>query len=164
MYFESGFEVGVLNSRLGMKAWNWVWFWNQDWTWNQQQLSFLGFWFHYFRKCFSGMKSVHNMEYHALWCETPTLCVYQREAGHYFAYRFFCTRVACNTEQDWAKLKQVLLEYLNGTDNMMGKRKIRVDASYAVHRDMKSHTGGVISFGRAATMSKLGKQTQDKHE
>jgi KUP system potassium uptake protein len=33
-----------------------------------------------------------------------------------------------------------------------------VDASYAVHRDMKSHTGGVVSFGTGALMSKSSKQ------
>jgi hypothetical protein len=33
-----------------------------------------------------------------------------------------------------------------------------VDASYAVHGDMKSHTGGVVSFGRGAVMSKSSKQ------
>jgi hypothetical protein len=33
-----------------------------------------------------------------------------------------------------------------------------VDASYAVHGDMKSHTGGVISFGRGAVLSKSSKQ------
>ena len=33
-----------------------------------------------------------------------------------------------------------------------------VDASYAVHEVFKSHTGGVISFGRGAVMSKSTKQ------
>lgn len=33
-----------------------------------------------------------------------------------------------------------------------------VDASYAVHRDMKSHTGGAVSFGRGVIMSKSSKQ------
>jgi hypothetical protein len=54
------------------------------------------------------------------------------------------------------------LEYLRGTldefltlgaDNI-GLMKTWVDASYAVHHDMKSHTGGVISFGIGAVMSK----------
>jgi hypothetical protein len=33
-----------------------------------------------------------------------------------------------------------------------------VDASYAVHSDMKSHTGETISFGRGTIMSKSSKQ------
>jgi KUP system potassium uptake protein len=78
---------------------------------------------------------------------------------------FLCTRVTCSTEQDWSKLKRAL-EYLQGTidefrvigaDNMSYMRTW-VDASYAVHRDMKSHTGGVVSFGTGAVMSKSSKQ------
>jgi hypothetical protein len=77
---------------------------------------------------------------------------------------FLCTRVACSTEQDWTKLRRVL-EYLNGTlDEFLTlgaddirKMKTWVDASYAVHKDMKSHTGGVVSFGRGAAMSKSSK-------
>ena len=78
---------------------------------------------------------------------------------------FLCTRVSCSTEQDWSKLKRTL-EYLRGTlddfvtfgaDDMC-KMQTWVDASYAVHEDMKSHTGGVVSFGRGAAMSKSSKQ------
>jgi hypothetical protein len=77
---------------------------------------------------------------------------------------FLCTRVSCSTEQDWSKLKRVL-EYLRGSlDEFLTlgaddicKMKTWVDASYAVHEDMKSHTGGVVSFGRGAAMSKSSK-------
>ncbi len=73
--------------------------------------------------------------------------------------------MACSTDKDWAKLQRVL-EYLNGTldeflvlgADDMGIMKTWVDASYAVHGDMKSHTGGVVSFGTGATMSKSSKQ------
>ena len=44
-----------------------------------------------------------------------------------------------------------------GADDM-GKIETSVDASFAVHKDMKSHTGGVVSFGQGATMSKSSKQ------
>ena len=79
---------------------------------------------------------------------------------------FLCTRVSCSTEQDWSKLKRTL-EYLRGTlddfvtfgPDDMCKMQTWVDASYAVHEDMKSHTGGVVSFGRGAAMSKSSKQT-----
>jgi hypothetical protein len=78
---------------------------------------------------------------------------------------FLCTRVSCSTEQDWAKLKRVL-EYLKGSLDeflTLGADDITrmmtwVDASYAVHRDMKSHTGGLVSFGTGAVMSKSSKQ------
>ena len=78
---------------------------------------------------------------------------------------FLCTRVSCSTEQDWNKLRRVL-EYLHGTIDeclILGcdditKMKTWVDSSYAVHNDLKSHTGGTISFGRGAVMSKSSKQ------
>jgi hypothetical protein len=81
------------------------------------------------------------------------------------AVAFLCTRVAKSTEQDWIKLKRVL-EYLRGTldesltlgADDIGMMKTWVDASYAVHKDMKSHTGGVVSFGIGAVMSKSSKQ------
>ena len=77
---------------------------------------------------------------------------------------FLSTRVACSPGQDWSKLKRVL-ERLNGsldehlrlgTDDIR-KMKTWVDASHAVHKDMRSHTGGVVSFGRGAAMSKSSK-------
>jgi len=75
------------------------------------------------------------------------------------------TRVSCSTEQDWDKLI-CLLQYLNGTLDMpfiigadnLKSLKSWVDAAYAVHNDMKSHTGGGISLGRGALMCKLLKQ------
>jgi hypothetical protein len=78
---------------------------------------------------------------------------------------FLCTRVTKSTEQDWKKLQRVL-EYLYGTIDdvlIIGADDITtiqtwVDASYAVHEDMKSHTGGTISFGRGALLSKSTKQ------
>jgi hypothetical protein len=78
---------------------------------------------------------------------------------------FLCTRVSKSTEEDWTKLKR-LLEYIKGSIDIfrvigaddLGKMMTWVDASYAVHRDMKSHTGGVVSFGTGALMSKSSKQ------
>ena len=78
---------------------------------------------------------------------------------------FLCRRTSCSTEQDWGKLRRVL-EFLNGTlddtriigaDDLL-KMGTWVDASHAVHADMKSHTGGVVSFGTGAAMSKSRKQ------
>jgi hypothetical protein len=81
------------------------------------------------------------------------------------AITFLWMRVSCSMVQDWSKLKGVL-EYSNGTLDKflelgaddMGIMETWVDASYAVHLNMKSHTGGAVSFGRGAVMSKSSKQ------
>jgi hypothetical protein len=81
------------------------------------------------------------------------------------AIAFLCTRVSCSTNQDWDKLKRVL-QFLNRTlDDCMiigadclTVLKTWVDASYGVHPDMRSHTGGVLSLGRGVIMSKSSKQ------
>jgi hypothetical protein len=59
-----------------------------------------------------------------------------------------------------------LLQYLNGTSELrriLGADELSVlrtwvDASYTVHEDMKSHTGGTISFGTGTVMCKSTKQ------
>jgi len=81
------------------------------------------------------------------------------------AIAFLCTRVADPDVQDWKKLKRVL-QYLRGTlDDVMRlgadslfEMKTWVDASYAVHPDMKSHTGGCISFGIGVLLAMSAKQ------
>ena len=78
---------------------------------------------------------------------------------------FLTSRVAKATLQDQAKLK-CLLEYLYGTYDLpliLGTDDMQtmytfVDASYAVHDDMKSHTSGVITFGRGGIGCKSAKQ------
>ena len=60
-----------------------------------------------------------------------------------------CTRVKAPNKSDWDKLIQ-LLKFLNGTRDdvltlsadSLGTIKWYVDASFAVHHDFKSHTGG----------------------
>jgi hypothetical protein len=77
------------------------------------------------------------------------------------AIAFLCTRVSKSTIQDQAKLKRVLeyikdtmdIEYTIGADNL-GTLRTWVDASYAVHPDMRSHTGGAMSFGIGAFLCK----------
>ena len=49
------------------------------------------------------------------------------------------------------------VEYTIGADDM-GKMRSWVDAAFAVHPDMKSHTGGVMSFGTGGIICKLTKQ------
>ncbi len=82
-----------------------------------------------------------------------------------FAIGFLCTRVAGSTKQDQSKLRRVL-EYVKGTIDLgytlgadsMGKLRTWVDVSYAVHPDMKSHTGGIMSLGIGGFAPKSGKQ------
>ena len=81
------------------------------------------------------------------------------------AIAFLSTRVSKSTTQDQAKLQRVLeyiygsmdLDYIIGADDI-GRLRTWVDASYAVHPDMRSHTGGAISFGRGAILCKSVKQ------
>jgi hypothetical protein len=83
----------------------------------------------------------------------------------FLAVGFVCTWVATPTKHDQSNLKR-LLEYIGGTltlaltlgaDNL-NSIQTWVDVSYAVHSDMKSHTGGIISMGRGAVASKSSKQ------
>jgi hypothetical protein len=81
------------------------------------------------------------------------------------ATSFLATRVSKSTQQDLGKLQR-LLEYIQGTleetytvgADDLGRFRTWIDASYAVHPDCKSHTGGAISFGRGALACKSTKQ------
>lgn len=76
-----------------------------------------------------------------------------------------CTRVSNSTEQDWEKLRR-LLGYLNGTKNMRtilrsdGLNTLRtyLDVSYAIHVDMKGHTGDLVSLGKGTIHTNSSKQ------
>jgi hypothetical protein len=78
---------------------------------------------------------------------------------------FLCTRVSKSTVEDQMKLKRVL-EYINGTLDLthtlgaddLGAFRTWVDVSFAVHPDMKSHTGGITSFGTGGLLCKSSKQ------
>ena len=71
------------------------------------------------------------------------------------AVAFLCKRVKGPDEDDYKKLARVM-KYLRGTRTMsrtlqadcMNIMKWWVDASFAVHADMKSHTGGALSLGK----------------
>jgi hypothetical protein len=79
---------------------------------------------------------------------------------------FLCAHVKSPDEDDWKKLAHVI-KYLWGTVGMplmleagnMQVLKWWVDASYAVHGDMKSHTGGVTTKGEGVV---YGTSTQQK--
>ena len=76
------------------------------------------------------------------------------------AVAFLCKRVQGPDEDDYKKLARVM-KYLRGTKEMpltlqadcMHVMKWWVDASVAVHPDMKSHTGGTLSFGKGSVYS-----------
>ena len=82
------------------------------------------------------------------------------------AVAFLSTRVQNSTEQDMKKLIK-LGKYLNGTKDMLitlGVEKplvlhCYVNASYSVHRDGKSHSGGFTTLGRGAIRASSRKQT-----
>ena len=70
------------------------------------------------------------------------------------------TRVKCPDVDDYKKLERVI-KYLCGTPDLaltleaddMHVVKWWVDASFAVHTDMKSHTGGTMSLGKGSVYS-----------
>lgn len=70
------------------------------------------------------------------------------------AIAFLCTRVKEPLLDNWKKLKQVLTYLMVTTDEIrhLGATDLHtlhnwIDASYAVHEDMRSHTGGTMSLG-----------------
>jgi len=81
------------------------------------------------------------------------------------ANAFLCTRVQHPDVDDWKKLAQVL-GYIKDTifipqtigGDGTGSIYWYVDASFAVHHNMKSHTGGMMTFGVGAAISMLTKQ------
>jgi hypothetical protein len=81
------------------------------------------------------------------------------------AVGFLATRVSKSTVEDYEKLKRVL-EYIKGTMDIeytlggtnLTTMRTWIDASFAVHPDMKSHTGGLISYGRGGVGCKSTKQ------
>ena len=81
------------------------------------------------------------------------------------AIAFLTTRVKAPDEDDWGKLKR-LLKYIRGTlyltlnleaSNLSCIRWF-VDASFAVHNDMKSHTGGAMTLGKGVVIDISRKQ------
>ena len=78
---------------------------------------------------------------------------------------YLCTRVSQPTENDWKKLRRVL-SYLKGTiedKRIIGAPKLNslvtwVDAAYAVYENMRSQTGGAMSFGLGLVHGRSSKQ------
>ena len=79
---------------------------------------------------------------------------------------FLCTRVQKSNVTDWEKLKR-LLQFINDTiderltpsaDEGLTFMKTWVDASYAVHPNMRGHTGGCLTLGRGMLHGRSSKQ------
>ena len=68
---------------------------------------------------------------------------------------YLMTRVSKSNEKDWEKLKRCL-GFVKGTikdKRIIGAASLHdlhvwVDASHAVHKNMRGHTGGTMSMGR----------------
>jgi hypothetical protein len=81
------------------------------------------------------------------------------------AIAFLTTRVRSPDLQDWVKLRH-LVEYLRSTINLPlvlgatsgGVLHWYVDASFAVHPNMRSHSGGALMLGLGFPISSSGKQ------
>jgi hypothetical protein len=81
------------------------------------------------------------------------------------AIAFLTTRVRQPNTDDWAKLSH-LVKYLFGTRELplilgadgTGIVKWYVDASFAVHPNMRSHTGGAVTLGRGCPIVTSTKQ------
>jgi hypothetical protein len=81
------------------------------------------------------------------------------------AVSFLCTRVKCPDVDDYKKLRRVMQYLRNSIDLSLtleaDNTKIMkwwIDASFGVHPDMRSHTGGVLTLGRGAAYATSTKQ------
>jgi hypothetical protein len=91
--------------------------------------------------------------FHTYTAKTMFLC---KRARPYLqtAVAFLCTRIKYCNEDDYKKLIR-MLQFLRATKDDFLTLSVdslhnviwRVDASYACHPDMKSHTGGAMSLG-----------------
>ena len=77
---------------------------------------------------------------------------------------FLCSRVKAPTEQDWKKLLR-LMKFLKGTPDVVLRLQADSfdinwywDASFAVHEDYVSHTGGTMTMGKGSVLSSSRKQ------
>ena len=81
------------------------------------------------------------------------------------AIAFLCSWLCNPDEDDYKKLTR-MMQYLRGTKDMVltlranndGTIRWWIDASYAVHTDMKGHTGATLSLGKGAIYSGSWKQ------
>ena len=81
------------------------------------------------------------------------------------AVAYLCTKAREQTEDDYLKLARVIcylcttvhLPLVIGWDDT-GELLWSINASFAVHNDMRSHTGAMLTFGKEASFSLSNKQ------
>ena len=86
------------------------------------------------------------------------------------AVAFLATRVKEPNEQDWNKLMR-MMRFLKGTINDVVQLEADdsqtltwyIDAVFAMHPDMKSHTGAVFTLGKGAIIASSTKQKVNLH-
>ena len=78
---------------------------------------------------------------------------------------YLCTRIREPTKEDANKLHRMMCYLAHTPDQVLTLEadnefvlKCWVDAAYAVHNDMRSHTGAMMSIGKGALQSKSTKQ------
>ena len=81
------------------------------------------------------------------------------------AVAFLTTRVSKSDIDDWKKLKRLMTWMKQTKDNtrVIGAKNVHelytwIDAAFAVHMDMRSHTGGLMSFVRGMIHCRSSKQ------
>ena len=81
------------------------------------------------------------------------------------AVAFLITRVSKSDVDDWKKLKRVMtwLRQTKGDVRLIGAKSVQelytwIDAAFAVHDNMRSQTGGVMSFGHGMIHCRSNKQ------
>lgn len=113
--------------------------------------------------------------FHHIVAKALFLCKRARPDLH-LAVGFLCTRVQAPDEDDWKKLRR-LVQYMRGTRTMCltlsadENRIVKwwVDASFGVHNDLRSQTGGTMSLGKgmvysASTRQKLNTKSSTEAE
>ena len=103
-------------------------------------------------------------EFHTMVAKRLFLCKHARPDIQ-TTIAFLTTRVQEPDEDDWKKLLR-MMRYLNGSKDLVltlsadgtGICKWYIDASYAVHNDLKGHTGSAMTMGKGSIQSKSIKQ------
>ena len=123
----------------------------------------------------SHLFKVNEKDPHYLGTEQKKVFVHLVMQGLYLSQRgrpdirtaiaFLCSRLRNPDMDDYKKLIR-MMQYLHGTKGMILTQRANddgiiwwwIDASYAVHADMKGHTGAALSLGRGAVYSGSWKQ------
>ena len=109
--------------------------------------------------------SIHDQDYFHRMVVKLLFVAKQARLDIQVAVAFLCMQVSELTEQDYSKLATVI-KYLRETIHLplligwdkSGVLTWSVDAAFAVHEDMQSHTGAALTMGKGALLSLSTKQ------